>query len=219
MTGEGWLPGYIQDYDGQALTLVVPFSDSEFLQTHDVTECSVRVEDGRRISAIQRRKIYALLRDIADWTGYEPQELKELMKYDFLSQCEDGTRYFSLSDADMTTARNFITYLIEFCVVNAVPCKVSLLQQCEDIERYVYACVAHRRCAICGQKAEIHEVERVGMGRDRRKIHHLGQLVEPLCRQHHAEVDQLGQKSFDEKYHLQGIRLDATLCKILKWKR
>lgn len=112
---------------------------------------------------MQRRKIYSLLRDIADWTGYEPQELKELMKYDFLSQCEDGTQYFSLSDADMTTARNFITYLIEFCVVHAVPCKVSLLQQCEDIERYVYACVVHRRCAICGQKAEIHEVERVGM--------------------------------------------------------
>ena len=152
MTGEGWLPGYIQDYDGQALTLVVPFSDAEYLTTHGVTECSVRVEDGRRISAVQRRKIYALLRDIADWTGYEPQELKELMKYDFLSQCEDGTQYFSLSDADMTTARSFITYLIEFCVVHAVPCKVSLLQQCEDIEKYVYACVAHRRCAICGQK-------------------------------------------------------------------
>lgn len=89
----------------------------------------------------------------------------------------------------------------------------------KDIERYVYACVAHRRCAICGQKAEIHEVERVGMGRDRRKIHHLGQLVEPLCRQHHAEVDQLGQKSFDEKYHLQGIRLDEQLCRILKWRK
>ena len=114
MTGEGWLPGYIQDYDGQALTLVVPFSDAEYLTTHGVTECSVRVEDGRRISAVQRRKIYALLRDIADWTGYEPQELKELMKYDFLSQCEDGTQYFSLSDTDMTTARNFITYLIDF---------------------------------------------------------------------------------------------------------
>ena len=194
MTGEGWLPGYIQDYDGQALTLVVPFSDAEYLTTHGVTECSVRVEDGRRISAVQRRKIYALLRDIAD-SGMVPvvrlteifRQLKELMKYDFLSQCEDGMQYFSLSDADMTTARNFITYLIDFCVVHAVPCKVSLLQQCEDIERYVYACVAHRRCAICGQKAEIHEVERVGMGRDRRKIHHLGQLVEPLCRQHHDE--------------------------------
>lgn len=41
MTGEGWLPGYIQDYDGQALTLVVPFSDAEYLTTHGVTECSV----------------------------------------------------------------------------------------------------------------------------------------------------------------------------------
>ena len=37
MTGEGWLPGYIQDYDGQALTLVVPFSDAEYLTTHGVT--------------------------------------------------------------------------------------------------------------------------------------------------------------------------------------
>ena len=70
MTGEGWLPGYIQDYDGQALTLVVPFSDAEYLTTHGVTECSVRVEDGRRISAVQRRKIYALLRDIADWPDH-----------------------------------------------------------------------------------------------------------------------------------------------------
>lgn len=74
---EGWLSGYIQDYDGQALTLIVPFSDSEYIKTHSVTECSVRVEDGRRISAVQRRKVYALIRDISDWTGYEPQELKE----------------------------------------------------------------------------------------------------------------------------------------------
>ena len=119
----------------------------------------------------------------------------------------------------MTTARNFITHLIDFCVTNAIPCKVSLLEQCEDIEKYLYACVANRRCAVCGKKADIHEVERVGMGRDRRKMHHLGQLVEPLCRQHHQEVDQMGQKSFDEKYHLQGIRLDEQLCKILKWRK
>ena len=50
---EGWLSGYIQDYDGQALTLIVPFSDSEYIKTHSVTECSVRVEDGRSIGAVQ----------------------------------------------------------------------------------------------------------------------------------------------------------------------
>lgn len=78
-----------------ALTLVVPFSDAEYLTTHGASpsaRCGWRT--GRRISAVQRRKSYALLRDIADWTGYEPQELKELMKYDFLSQCEDGDAVF-----------------------------------------------------------------------------------------------------------------------------
>lgn len=58
---EGWLSGYIQDYDGQALTLIVPFSDSEYIKTHSVTECSVRVEDGRRISAVQRHAKFTLL--------------------------------------------------------------------------------------------------------------------------------------------------------------
>ena len=38
---EGWLSGYIQDYDGQTLTLIVPFSDSEYIKTHSVTEHSV----------------------------------------------------------------------------------------------------------------------------------------------------------------------------------
>ena len=54
---EGWLSGYIQDYDGQALTLIVPFSDSEYIKTHSVTECSVRVEDGRRISAVKTQSL------------------------------------------------------------------------------------------------------------------------------------------------------------------
>lgn len=57
---EGWLSGYIQDYDGQALTLIVPFSDSEYIKTHSVTECSVRVEDGRRISAVKDAKFTLL---------------------------------------------------------------------------------------------------------------------------------------------------------------
>ena len=52
MTGEGWLPGYIQDYDGQALTLVVPFSDAEYLTTHGVTDCSERVEDCYKVHAV-----------------------------------------------------------------------------------------------------------------------------------------------------------------------
>ena len=31
-------------------------------------------------------------------------------------------------------------------------------------------------------------------------------------------LDQVGQASFDKKYHLCGIRLDEFLCKKLKWR-
>ena len=122
---------------------------------------------------------------------------------------------FSLSDIDMTTARDFIDWLIELCVTHDIPTNDTLLNLCEDVSRYMYSCVFHRRCCICGKKADIHEVEKVGMGRNRTKIHHLNQAVQPLCRSHHMEEENLGQKAFDEKYHLQFIRLDTNLCKKL----
>ena len=55
---------------------------------------------------------------------------------------------------------------------------------------------------------------RVGMGRSRKRIAHIGLLAESLCRTHHQEVDQIGQTAFDEKYHIYGIPLDERLCGI-----
>lgn len=135
-----------------------------------------------------------------------------------------GIDYFSLSSrspdsADMSTARDFIDWLAELCVTNGVPCTDTLLNRCEDISRYLYACVLNRTCAICGKRAEIHEWDRVGAGRDRKKIHHLGQRVQPLCRAHHREVDTIGQQSFDKKYHMSWVRLDERACKVLGWKQ
>ena len=118
----------------------------------------------------------------------------------------------------MSTARDFIDWLVELCVIHGIPCNDTLLNRCEDVQRYLYACVANRTCAICGKRADIHEYDRVGMGRNRRKMYHEGQRVQPLCRLHHNEVDQIGQQSFDDKYHMTWICLDAHLCKVLKWK-
>lgn len=36
----------------------------------------IRFDDGRHISAEQRKKAYATIRDIADYTGYLPEEMK-----------------------------------------------------------------------------------------------------------------------------------------------
>lgn len=230
--------GYISAYDGAALTITVPFHDVELMQRQGITECEVRLVDGRTITPAQRRKIFAMVRDIADWATWakDKRQYREVLRQLQLLYLIDTTdneavrkqleyhycelldiNLFSLSNCDVSTARDFISYLIDLVVEHNIPCRDSLLNRCEDIERYLYSCVANRRCAICGQKADIHEVEHVGMGRNRRQIHHLGQLVQPLCRQHHAEVDQIGQASFDKKYHITGIRLDENLCKKLRW--
>lgn len=231
--------GFVSGYDGETLTICVPFKDSDLLQQQGITECEVRLVDGRTITPAQRRKIFAMVRDIVDWATWAKdkrqyqEELRRLQLLYLIDTTDSEAvrkqleyhycdlldiNLFSLSNCDVSTARDFISYLIDLAVEHNIPCRDSLLNRCEDIERYLYACVANRRCAICGKKADIHEVERVGMGRDRRQIHHLGQLVQPLCRQHHAEVDQIGQASFNKKYHITGIRLDENLCKKLRWR-
>ena len=118
----------------------------------------------------------------------------------------------------MITASDFIDRLVELCVKFGVPGIDTLLNRCEDIQRYLYACVAYRARCICGRKADIHEVDAAGMGRKRRKLSHRGQRVQPLCRVLHNEVGQIGQQSFDKKYHLEAVKLDEYLCKKINWR-
>lgn len=151
----------------------------------------------------------------------DKEDIRQQLTYNYCQLC--GIDLFSLANhsaetVDMSTASDFIDWLVELCIVNGVPCTDTLLNRCEDIQRYLYACVANRTCAICGGRADIHEYDRVGMGRNRRKIYHDGQRVQPLCRGHHQEVDTLGQESFDAKYHMTYIKLDEYLCEKLKWK-
>lgn len=239
------LTGYIQSYDGQALTILAPFCDTALLERTGCTECEIILHDGRSISPRQRNKIFALIHDISAFVSgmdkkkaveretlcsmqlnylidtTDSEEIRYKLTFDYCQLC--GIDLFSLAarspdTVDMSTARDFIDWLVELCVRHGIPCSDTLLNRCEDVERYLYACVANRTCAICGMRAEIHEYDRVGMGRNRKKIYHDGQRVQPLCRKHHREVDDIGQKTFDEKYHMAWVRLDAYLCKKLKWR-
>lgn len=211
-----FIQGKIKDYNNGILTVTAPFDDYNFLVDKQMGSCEIRLDDNRLISAEQRKKIYATFKDISIYTGYSPDETKEIMKYCYIEKT--GNEYFSLSNTDMTTARVFLEYLIEFCIEWSIPCKESLLNRCPDIGEYLYVCIIHRKCAVCGAKADIHETERVGIGRNRLKINHLNQAVQPLCRKHHSECHYIGQKSFDEKYHLEFIKLDEFLCNRINWK-
>lgn len=221
--------GEIQDVreDGIAvITAGIPDLDRALLRQYSKVE--VILPDGRRISPEQRRKCYSLIGEIAEYVdgvrnADTIEEQKGLLKMEFLLKRMESAerRMFSLSDCDMSTARGFITYLIDFIIANDIPTRVPLIEQCDDIAAYMYACTMHRKCAVCGRSADIHHCEgsRIGSGVDRAKAHQLGREVLPLCRVHHTECHAMPEGDFVAKYHLQTVRLDEALCKRLKLRK
>ena len=205
---------YQEDSRGAWLKCHIPneLIDERFLA--DVMYGEIRVDDGRRISSDQRKKIYALLKDIADYTGHHPEYLKEHMKYDFM--VKEDREYFSLSNIDMTTARYFIEHLLEFCFEWDIPLNANTVVLAREINNYLYLCLVHRKCAVCGEKADIHHHEHlVGMGMDRNNHDHINSKYIALCRKHHNECHTIGHKTFEEKYKITSIKLNEQSIKRL----
>ena len=91
----------------------------------------------------------------------------------------------------------------------------SLLDKAQDVNRYLYLCLYHKKCCICGREADPHHVDVVGMGRDRETICHVGMKAQALCRDHHREVHTTGQQTFDKLHHVYRIKLNELLVKHL----
>lgn len=216
--------GVIERFDGKRLVVTIPMSQAgvvtRLLADKAARTAEIRLQDGREITNDQRRKVYALIRAIANWCGHFPEEIKEYLK--FMFEMETGTESFSLSSVDVSTASEFIDYLIEFCVIHGVPFQDGrLIEYAEDQGRYIYACLASRVCAVHGTRnAEIHHCtgSRVGMGRSRGTIVHEGLICLPLCRACHNRIHIEGERSFFDRYKVHGIPLDRHLCECLGMK-
>ena len=200
------------------ITILATYENIEKFCHRQYEEVAIGLIDGRTISPEQRRKAYALMREIAEWMGDLPEYVKRLMKMEFMVTRMQALEkhIFSLSDCDMTTAREFITYLIDFIIEHDVPTRTPLIELCDDISRYVYACLICKKCAVCGKHADLHHCESgvVGMGNDRTKVNHIGRPALPLCREHHTVIHQVGQADFISRYHLVTIPIDKKIAKI-----
>ncbi len=208
-----------QEDGGVTIHAAVPNLDRALLRKYANVLCEF--QDGRRISPEQRRKAYALIGEIADWSGEMPESMKKIMKLEFaVNRLQTiGSKVFSLSNADVTLVREFISYLIDFMVEHGVPSKVPLYEQCEDIGRYVYACAMNKVCAVCGKKADVHHLHgsRDHGGLNWRKKDQTGAFIIPLCREHHTACHN-GEVDFLAKYHLQGIEMTKEIAKVYKAK-
>ena len=178
--------------------------------TNGVVNAELRLNDSRIIRVDQRKKIYATIRDISEWTGDYPEYLKELMKINYC--IESGEEYFSLSSCSVTTAREFITFILDFALKNGVPLQDLAINRTDDIDKYIYMCLKYRKCAITGSSnADIHHVTRVGMGRNRNKVNHAKLKLIPLSREWHNRIHAEGEEEIFKKFNIYGIKADKEL--------
>lgn len=211
--------GRIVGYDEKAGELLIraPYTDHLTLTKREYRKCLVQLVDNRPISDKQRRTCYMILKAIDDYTGMGLDPTKQYLKIKFLADefGETADKIFSLANAPMSLVASFQRFLVRFVLEWDIPCDFRLYEFVDDVGDYIYACLVHKKCAVCGRRAELHHVDHVGMGRDRDEIVHIGMEAMPLCSEHHKEAHRIGQQTFNDKYHFDhGVELDNALAKI-----
>lgn len=200
------IKGFRVGRDGTEILTLVPNRDlTEYFLSKRVKKAEIRFDDGRIITAEQRKKAYATMADIASWTGELPEIMKEWLKY--LHIARTGSDYFSLSNCSMDTAREFINTILDYALEQGIELTECGIHRTDDTNRYLYSCIKNKRCAVCGTDGEIHHVDTIGMGNDRRKVDDSRYRKICLCRKHHTEIHTIGITKFTEKYHIYGIEV------------
>lgn len=217
------IQGRIVDYNPETeeVTIKAKYPDWPVMLRREYRDCNIQLIDGRPLSDKQRRTCYKLIREISNYTGMGLDPTKEWTKIKFLTEDlqETADKIFSLSNAPMSLVCAYQQFLVNFILDWEIPCSFSLLDFVDNVSAYIYACLEHKKCCVCGQHCDLHHVDRVGMGGNRVTMIHEGMEVLPLCRGHHTECHDIGQKEFEEAYHIpKGIILDKHLCKIYRLK-
>ena len=84
------LDKYRESDSGTEIIIRVPGRKiGDVLADKKIKKAEMRFDDGRCISIEQRKKAYATIRDIADYTGYLPEEQKEWLKYLYIQKTGD----------------------------------------------------------------------------------------------------------------------------------
>ncbi|GMX40797.1 hypothetical protein K4P21_06760 [Staphylococcus epidermidis] len=212
---------YQRDNDG---TYSVVATGVELEQSHiDLLEngysliAEVEVPDNKKLSIEQRKKIFALCRDIELHWGEPVESLRKR----FQSELEimNGYDEISLRDCSMRVARELIELIIAFMFHHQIPMRVETSKLLSGDKSMLYWATVNRNCVLCGESnADLAHHYAIGRGANRKKMQHYDYEVLALCRFHHQEQHNIGVKSFDEKYILQDswIKVDDRLNAMLK---
>lgn len=215
---------YIQEDNGTITAVIsgVQLDNKDYLLLDNglTVECDVVVNDPYKITGKQRRKIFAMIRDIYDYYG-QPMDY---LRYMFQKQLEflNGYERISLSDCKRRQASELIELILDFVFDNNIPMRIATSNLMTNDKYFLYKSTINRKCVICGAiNADLAHRYAVGKGRNRNNIDHHGNQVLALCRNHHTEQHQIGMDTFNSKYHLTNswVDVDERLNKMLKGER
>lgn len=101
-TVRGKIVGY--DHRTSEFLIRAPYDDVFTMCKREYKECLVQPIDSRPLSDKQRRMVYALLREVSEYTGQGMDSTKEWLKIKFITDDLEQTadKIFSLSNAPMS---------------------------------------------------------------------------------------------------------------------
>lgn len=218
------IKNYITQDDGTTIVVIegveLDNKTSLLLDNGFEVEADVQIVDPFRITDKQRRKIFALVKDIEAHTG-QPMDYMRHMFIEYVRTYYGYDKRISLSDCTRTQASQIIEVTLDWIFHNDIPLAYKTSDLLKQDKSFLYWSTVNRNCVICGKHGELAHHKAIGRGANRRKMDHYGYEVLALCREHHSEQHNIGVKSFDEKYILQDswIKVDSKLNAMLKGEK
>lgn len=198
----------------------IPDKNMEMLQHGLGTEANLEFTDPDKISSKQRKLIFALLRDIEDYTGDPVEYRRHILTLEFMAYKDIES--FSLSNCTMEYAKEFIELILAFVFRNDIPINFETSDLMKEDKAFLYYATIQRLCVICGKtNAQLSHHYHIGRGMNRNTMDHYGYEVLALCHSHHSEQHNIGIRTFDRKYQLEKswLKVNEKLNKMLKGKK
>ena len=216
------IKSYITQDDGMTTVVIegVELGNKETLLLDNglEVEVDVQVVDPFKITDKQRRKVFALVKDIEAHTA-QPMDYMRHLFIEYVRTYYGYDKHISLSNCTRTQASQVIEVTLDWIFHNDIPLNYKTSDLLKNDKAFLYWSTVNRNCVICGKPhAELAHYQAVGRGRNRRKINHIGNQVLALCPNHHREQHQIGMDSFNEKYKLHDswVDVDSRLNQMLK---
>lgn len=194
--------------------------------------CKWEIQTVQTLSLKQMKLAHILLKELGEMIGYTGQEMRVLLQNEFCKLRE--IEYFSLSPsktkaASKEAANDFITYIIEWAILNNYNLILhegygenktlrSVREVVPEIRRYVLACLSAKACAVCGtyHNVELHHYDSVNSIGGYEHCDGLKTRFMSLCREHHSLYHSIERKEFENRFHIEGVWLNPNLVIMLK---